>query len=200
MSLISGPFKEVFYEIYLNSIKMLKARQLEIIDKHPLSKNEFLEIYVSKELFIVTKDKKGIKTALHISKIQDSFIKPHVESAIKEAKKLDVSNLILVIAKRSKNSTIPEQKINISFMFHWELYCDLISHELVPKHILLSPEAEKKLFENSTIGNKNNLPKIKISDPVSRYYGAKIGQIFFIRRKLLDGSGLFETVYRVVVP
>lgn len=197
MSLVTGPFKEVFYEIYLNAIRMLKARRLQVSTPHPLTKDVFLQEYVDKELYIVTSDG---KTALHISKIQGSFIKSHMEAAIREAKKLGVKNLILVVANRSKNSTVPDVDINISFMFHWEFYCDLQSHELVPEHILLSAEAEKKLLANSTIGDKANLPKIKVSDPVARYYGARVGQIFLIRRKLFDGTGLFETVYRVVVP
>ena len=77
-----------------------------------------------------------------------------------------------------------------------ELIIDKISHALVPKHELLEETEKKELLKLYKIKDIN-LPKINSNDPVSRYFGAKKGQVFKITRPS-ETSG--ETIYyRIVV-
>ena len=55
---------------------------------------------------------------------------------------------------------------------------NITKHHLVPKHTKLSPE-ERSSFV-STYGD--NIPIIKQTDPISRYWGFKIGDIVKIDR------------------
>ncbi len=73
---------------------------------------------------------------------------------------------------------------------------DILEHELVPKHEVLSPEEAKKVLEE--LGVKPiQLPYLLVSDPVARQIGAKPGDIVRITRKSPTAG---ETVaYRYVV-
>tara|TARA_X000000950_G_scaffold181227_1_gene219760 strand:+ start:36218 stop:36772 length:555 start_codon:yes stop_codon:yes gene_type:complete len=65
---------------------------------------------------------------------------------------------------------------------------------LTPEHRLLN-QAERKTFVEKTA--VATLPKILASDAIARWYGAKRGAIFEIRRQSPDG--FCYVVYRVVV-
>lgn len=198
MDQITGNFKNTFYQIYTNVIDMLKDRKLIIKGNHPLSKDDFFKQYTTQQVIIFAQSKIKSKTAVFISKMQRSFIKEHLEEVIKLIKGTGVQNLICVVHKRLNDQAIKVDKLKVSFLYHWELYSNPTKHFLVPTHELLSEEAEIDLFKNSTFGDKSKLPKIKISDPICRWFGAKLGNVFMIRRNVLDGSALFEISYRVV--
>ncbi len=73
---------------------------------------------------------------------------------------------------------------------------NILKHELVPEHIILSENEKKKLLEKFKIKPKN-LPKILTTDPVSKVLNAKEGDILkIIRRSETAGT---STYYRIVV-
>lgn len=82
-----------------------------------------------------------------------------------------------------------------SYIFHiFEMLEDIPSKNIVPEHQLLSDndkEELKKVYDISFF------PKINNTDMMSRYYGAKIGDIFRIKRLNLN-SGI-STYYRRVI-
>tara|TARA_Y100000590_G_scaffold465990_1_gene639917 strand:+ start:4514 stop:5128 length:615 start_codon:yes stop_codon:yes gene_type:complete len=82
-----------------------------------------------------------------------------------------------------------------SYIFHiFEMLEDIPSKNIVPEHQLLSDndkEELKKVYDISFF------PKIYNTDMMSRYYGAKVGDIFRIKRLNLN-SGI-STYYRRVV-
>jgi DNA-directed RNA polymerase subunit H len=58
----------------------------------------------------------------------------------------------------------------------------LLDHELVPKHeIMLEGELKSVLGKFSI--EKEQLPKIKVQDPVSKEIGATVGDVVKITRK-----------------
>lgn len=69
-------------------------------------------------------------------------------------------------------------------------YRNLPEHIDIPQHILLSPEAAKCLPD------LNSLQEINVCDPNSRYYGAKMGDVFkIIRKSTTSGCAV---LYRLV--
>ena len=58
---------------------------------------------------------------------------------------------------------------------------DVLLHELVPKHYLLTKEESQNLLEKYNI-NLSNLPQMSEKDPVSIAIGAKEGDIVKIVR------------------
>jgi DNA-directed RNA polymerase subunit H len=72
---------------------------------------------------------------------------------------------------------------------------DILKHNLVPKHEVMSDSEIKKTFKDLEYDTKH-LPKIKLSDPVVKNIDAKIGDILKITRDS-QTAGTFIT-YRIV--
>lgn len=72
---------------------------------------------------------------------------------------------------------------------------DILEHMLVPKHEIMSDsEIEDELSDADFV--KENLPKIKIDDPVVKHIDAKVGDVLRITRDS-PTAGEFIT-YRIV--
>uniref|UniRef100_A0A7C4BBE9 DNA-directed RNA polymerase subunit Rpo5 n=1 Tax=Thermofilum pendens TaxID=2269 RepID=A0A7C4BBE9_THEPE len=73
---------------------------------------------------------------------------------------------------------------------------NVLNHELVPKHVLLSREEAKRILKRLGL-RKNELPWIYSTDPVARALGAKPGDVIMvIRRSPTAGEAV---AFRVVV-
>jgi len=74
---------------------------------------------------------------------------------------------------------------------------DILNHELVPKHEVLSPEEKRRVLRELGV-KPEMLPWIRSSDPVARIIGAKPGDVVrIIRRSKTAGEFV---AYRFVVP
>ncbi|MBU5687994.1 MAG: DNA-directed RNA polymerase subunit H [Candidatus Aenigmarchaeota archaeon] len=82
-------------------------------------------------------------------------------------------------------------------MLKQENKIDVLSHELVPKHYIVSEDEKQKVMEKYRITKMNQFPQIKASDPAVRAIGAKPGDLIKIIRK----SNIAKEVvyYRLVV-
>lgn len=79
------------------------------------------------------------------------------------------------------------------FQIH-EMLEDLPSKTFIPEHILLTKDEVEEIKKYYEI---ENMPHIYNTDIMSRYYGAKVGDVFRIKRYNLN-SGI-STYYRKVV-
>lgn len=90
---------------------------------------------------------------------------------------------------------------NIEVFFDYELMINLVDLHIIPKHHLLTEE-EKDIYIQSyhqlTKNNFKGMSKMFVSDPVSRYYNMKIGDIVrIIRPSITSGNSIF---YRRIIP
>lgn len=78
-----------------------------------------------------------------------------------------------------------------------ELLIVIIDHNLVPPHYLLTNE-EKELYFTTFNHHPRDMKKILVNDPVARFYGAKVGDLFkIIRPSITSGK---DIDYRIVIP
>ena len=96
------------------------------------------------------------------------------------------------------NEINPSEYRMIAELFNYSaVSINITKHDLVPIHILLKDEEVEAVLREKSVG-KNNLPKIEDTDPICKYYGGKIGDVFKIFRKS-PTTGISPPVYRVVV-
>lgn len=74
---------------------------------------------------------------------------------------------------------------------------NILEHELVPQHRVLTPQEAKEVLRELGCSNPSQLPWISIKDPVVKAIKAKPGDIVMIIRKS-PTAGEFVT-YRFVV-
>ena len=122
---------------------------------------------------------------------KNSDIADFLNKNIDEYKILVVSD----ISKKAKQYILSTYK-NTEVFMEQNMMINLIEHELVPEHRILSSEEAEEFLEKYNC-KKRNLPRMLLSDPVAEYYNAKIGDIFRIIRPN-EASG-YAPAYRIVV-
>jgi DNA-directed RNA polymerase subunit H (RpoH/RPB5) len=113
--------------------------------------------------------------------------------SLKNAPKLIVASAITNKALQQLQEEFPNSEV----FTEPELMIDLVSHVAVPKHEVLTEE-ETKIFLQDYILKKRQIPEMFISDPVAKYFNAKVGQVFRIIRP--SEVSVESIYYRIVIP
>eukprot|EP00924_Labyrinthula_sp_SR-Ha-C_P013809 maker-scaffold_5-snap-gene-14.0-mRNA-1 protein AED:0.01 eAED:0.01 QI:222/1/1/1/1/1/2/22/209 len=100
---------------------------------------------------------------------------------------------ITPLAKQALQELKP--KYIMEYFLESELLIDITEHELVPKHEVLTKTQKDQLLEGYKI-KPEQLPRMKIDDPVARYFGLQYGEVVKIIRPS-ETAGRYVT-YRIV--
>jgi len=177
--------------ILLNVSKMLKDRKMikDYSHFYNLIKNvgENLEVNINYE-----NNNIAIKIIYNsITTIKDSH---DIENFLDKYNKYHKFIIISSISKKAYKQFDDYQ--NTQVFQEIELMVNILEHDLQPKFKLLNKQEYDEYFR--TFDNKKReMPRIVDSDPVSRYFGAKIGDIFEITRPSVTTSEAIS--YRIVV-
>lgn len=106
-----------------------------------------------------------------------------------------IPEILLIFSLPVKSDRFFHNKVQI--LEYRDLLFNKIDHVFVPKHELIrSPQKIKELIEYYKVPNKWRFPLMYKTDPISKYYHAKKGDIFKITRDGIHGESI---VYRCVV-
>ena len=158
---------------------------------------------------------------IHENKLLLVFYVEYVRHSTKNGEKIvdNIKDILSIVSKRFSSqdlsdfrliliSPIPPSKqistyeikfpsYNIQYFSHAELMFNITKHVLVPTHTLLNPPQKELLSQNVKLAN---LHTININDPVVKYYGANVGDIFSILREdfAIDTISKQSLIYRRV--
>jgi DNA-directed RNA polymerase I, II, and III subunit RPABC1 len=195
------------YRIYKNVFNMLYNRGYERIEPMPFEKFEKLtkdKIQIIANLrpdytlgrwpriivfFHEGSEKLGVKL---VKNYKDKMLSLGIDKAI-----LIVKENVTSFAKSEINSFMTQDPpIYIEVFLESSLIFDITTHELVPKHELISDSEKKALFEKYKI-KEMQLAKILKTDPIVLYYDFQEKDIIKITRS--SETGGIYTNYRIVV-
>ena len=107
-----------------------------------------------------------------------------------------IKRLTLVLTNKPKPSVAAQTPPNTEIFTLNQLACNITKHFLVPQHRLMTKGQVTKVLKRLKVDSAAAFNKILVTDPISRFYGAKVGQVFEIRRPTPGGHS-FRT-WRVV--
>jgi DNA-directed RNA polymerase subunit H (RpoH/RPB5) len=127
---------------------------------------------------------------------------PHLHFIVEIMKKKKIKHYIIIIPDDYNLPEKLKRRVHIyssngfciEFFKEGELMLNITKHKLASKHILLSPKQREVLFKKY---KQEKIPKLKIWDPMVRYFGAKKDDVFKIFIPS-ETCGL-EVKYRIVV-
>jgi DNA-directed RNA polymerase I, II, and III subunit RPABC1 len=151
------------------------------------------DIHNDKILFSIDDKKYGIKFISNFL----TTIKKEVSIENFLTKNLDIHKFIIInkLSDRAIKQILEYQNTEVFTLD--ELLIVVIDHHLVPPHYLLTTQEKEEYFTTFN-HHPRDMKKILVNDPVAKFYGAKVGDLFkIIRPSITSGK---DVDYRIVIP
>ena len=206
------------YKSYNTVIQMLNDRGHEVSNHEMKDIQQFIEAF---DLDPEKPDFHELRQSMQISSIFEG--KNHIvvwigslSFSIRDVGRLrllmdnsDAKDAIIICYNQPKSQSkdaIKDLKrlgFNIEIFSESEMQYNVTHHEKVPKHELITDEEVSKIMEQYGI-TLQQFPRIRNTEKVARYFGARTGQVFKITRPCeiwtTDGTERMTSItYRVVV-
>ncbi len=205
---------DILFRVYTHLIEMLQARKYTI-DEDDLEKLNSIELFkeqfensndpdVSILQFVVSNGDEQV--GLFFSDLEKIGMK-QIKSYINFMDENEVNHSILIL--KYPISTFAKKAIDdfnihfnstgkrIEYFDYSELLINITKHILVPTHTILTEVEKEELLKRYSLKRDTQLPKLLSSDPISRYYGLRKGQVVKVLRQSLTSTSY--VTYRIVV-
>jgi len=184
--------KEVSQVVLENVLKMLVRRNN--ISKYEKLLEELKNDFTDKGL-VDFKDDNNKKISINLSNVKLSSIVQGSPLDDYLRNNLDVHKIVIMREPSKKVvKQIMTEYPNSEIFFEFEMMEDIPSKIFIPEHQLLTEEEKTNILDTF---KETELAKINDTDIMSRYYEAKLGDIFrIIRPSITAGKNIF---YRRVV-
>ena len=183
--------KEIIDMVIINICKLFERRKYN--DKCILSDDMIKEIHTNKVGYFTIGDKK-ISINIMNQEVKNISSNSPIDEYL--SKNLDTYKFLIVkyFAKKTYKQ-VNDEYTNAEIFSINEFLEDIPSKLFIPDHEIMVGENKEELLKTFTI---KEFGRIYSTDMMSRYYGAKINDIFRITRPNIN-SGI-SVYYRVVVP
>ena len=209
MSRSSSEITEVF-KAHGNILKQLEFQGFNTTDYNGSNINEVNSMFNSKQLdMLVKKQDSEIKTYVkfHLSKsLRLNNIQEYIEDLYSLEKILEPSDNLVIILKDEPNDSLikivkniwEQQNIFIILYNIKRLQFNIIDHELVPKHRVMSEEEANEIKKKYNIHDNSQIPDISRFSPVSLAIGLRPGSMCEIMRP--SKTAIMAPFYRICSP
>lgn len=194
---------KIFQKVFRNFLSMISHRGFNTKEMlESINNYEFvMDIYANrKDYFEFNKNKKKMVVVFLIyEKINKKYVTDTLCKYDLQDYSKDLNFELVLIYNDPQKKKLCNSFNNSQIFCFPELYIDKLSHCLVPKHDLITDETQQnEILSAYSLDQKKKwcLPVMLKSDPITKYFNAKKGDIFRITRNSpLSGK---HTVYRIV--
>ena len=188
-------YDEIRITVMTNVVKMLTERG--IIKKEHMDKkiDEIKKVQSDDQTYQIKTDKDTyavVYVPQKITSINKSYGVIDFLNTFKSSPKFVI---VKEISKKIEQHILTNYP-NTEIFMEKDLMINLVDHDLVPKHELLTPEEAETFYEKYNC-KKRNMPKLLSGDPVAKYYNMKPGNIVRIIRPSEKTGEIIS--YRLVV-
>ena len=183
-------------------LELLRAQQYDTSEYESFGVNEVHAMYTNKDvpkqldMIMSTKQvlskKKTVYVKYHLGKtLRIENIQDYVDDLFNIEQLLNKkTDTLVIILKQDMNQTLmnilnefwDRHGIFIILFSLERLQFNILEHQYVPKHIILTEDERKEMFKRYNILDVKNLPDISRFDPVAQAIGMRPGEICRIER------------------
>ena len=209
MQNFSNEDKEI-YNSRNNLLKQLKSQNYDVSDYENINMME-IGIMARAELLDMVLENKDENKKCYVKyfigkSLRHMHINEYIEDLFVEQLILDKeTDDLIIIVKDEPNDTLiralkdiwEQNKYYIRVISRKRLQFNILEHNYVPEHIIISEEEKQQLFIEKNISTPKELPEISRFDPVALTIGIKPGQVCKIIRN--SRTAIDSIYYRICI-
>ena len=209
MQNFSNEDKEI-YNSRNNLLKQLKSQNYDVSDYENINMME-IGIMARAELLDMVLENKDENKKCYVKyfigkSLRHMHINEYIEDLFVEQLILDKeTDDLIIIVKDEPNDTLiralkdiwEQNKYYIRVISRKRLQFNILEHNYVPEHIIISEEEKQQLFIEKNISSEKELPEISRFDPVALILGIKPGQVCKIIRN--SRTAIDSIYYRICI-
>ena len=209
MQNFSNEDKEI-YNSRNNLLKQLKSQNYDVSDYENINMME-IGIMARAELLDMVLENKDENKKCYVKyfigkSLRHMHINEYIEDLFVEQLILDKeTDDLIIIVKDEPNDTLiralkdiwEQNKYYIRVISRKRLQFNILEHNYVPEHIIISEEEKQQLFIEKNISSPKELPEISRFDPVALTIGIKPGEVCKIIRN--SRTAIDSVYYRICI-